>query len=319
MKTHLILPLVAIMSATSAFAFPSAKISNGLVEASVCTAVRTADDSCQGTRFDRLGVVLTLNYKGHSYFDEWYKKFSLDAHHSVTGPVEEFAVMDYDKTPVGGGFMKIGVGILKRPDSTEYNFRRTYEIIDSGKRSVATYPDRVEYVHELDDAKGTSYIYTKTLRLVPGKPRLLIEHSLKNTGKNPIVTTVYNHNFFVIDNALVGPDIELTIPFPPNGEVVCGIGDAVIVKGNKFTFPALIGEKQGAIRSMKGSNSVADYDFRLDNVKTSAGVRMLADRPVLHATFWACNSSACIEPFIEVSAEPGKTFTWKNIYDFYAK
>ncbi len=319
MKTHLILPMIMIASATSIFAFPNAKISNGIVEASVCTAAKASDDYCQGTRFDRLGVVLTLDYKGHSYFGEWFKKYSPDEHHSVTGPVEEFAAIGYDEAPVGGGFMKIGVGILKRPDSSEYNFRRTYEIIDSGKRSVMVYPDRVEYTHELGDAKGTSYLYTKILRLVPGEARLVIEHSLKNTGQKAISTTVYNHNFFVIDGAPVGPDLELTLPFPPKGEIVAGIGDRVVIKGNKFTFPAVIEKEGGAMRSLKGADAMADYDFHLDNLKTGAGVRMRADRPMLKATFWCCNSAACIEPFIEVSAAPGETFTWKNIYDFYVK
>ena len=33
------------------------------------------------------------------------------------------------------------------------------------------------------------------MRLVPGKPNLIIEDRLKNTGKKPIDTTVYNHHF----------------------------------------------------------------------------------------------------------------------------
>jgi hypothetical protein len=37
-----------------------------------------------------------------------------------------------------------------------------------------------------DAADGYGYIYHKVIRLVPGKPQMVIEHRLKNTGKKPI-------------------------------------------------------------------------------------------------------------------------------------
>ena len=32
------------------------------------------------------------------------------------GPVEEYFPLDYDKTPVGESFVKIGVGLLEKPE-----------------------------------------------------------------------------------------------------------------------------------------------------------------------------------------------------------
>ena len=39
--------------------------------------------------------------------------------------------------------MKIGVGVLKKPDDTAYNRFRLYEIVDPGKWNVRTASDSV--------------------------------------------------------------------------------------------------------------------------------------------------------------------------------
>ncbi len=316
-----IIPIImtaSITSVMSAANLPMAKISNGIVEATLNTSAKVSDDYCQGTRFDRLGVITTLNYGGHSYFDKWYEKYSPDSHHSVTGPVEEFGAIGYDEAKVGDTFLKIGVGVLKRPDAEAYNFRRDYEVVDAGTRSVTAFDDRVVYTQVLNDKKGIAYIYEKTVKLPKGEARMVIEHSLKNIGNKAIDTTVYNHNFFVLDGVNVGPDVEATMPFEPNGEMVRGIGTNIVIKGNKLTFPKLIEKEGGLIRSSVGKGTVEEYDFKLDNLKTGAGVRMLADRPLLRVTFWCCNSSACIEPFIKINIAPNETFTWSNIYELYS-
>jgi len=72
---------------------------------------------------------------------------------------------------------------------------------------------RVEFVHTLTDESGHGYVYVKTLRLPDGKPELILEHSLENTGRKPIETSVYNHNFIVIDGQPTGPDFVIKVPF----------------------------------------------------------------------------------------------------------
>ena len=57
------------------------------------------------------------------------------------------------------------------------------------------------------------YVYTKVVRLTPGKPQMTISHVMRNTGSKPIVTNVYNHNFTTIDKQPTGPDVEITVPW----------------------------------------------------------------------------------------------------------
>jgi len=70
--------------------------------------------------------------------------------------------------------------------------------------------DSIDFTQELTDfVSGYGYIYRKTLRLVKGKPEMVLEHSLKNTGSRPIRTTVYNHNFLVLDNQPPGAPLAI--------------------------------------------------------------------------------------------------------------
>ena len=46
-----------------------------------------------------------------------------------------------------------------------------------------------------------------------GQPRLSLAHSLRNTGKRAIRTSVYNHNFLYLDRQPPGPDFTVTFPF----------------------------------------------------------------------------------------------------------
>jgi hypothetical protein len=67
------------------------------------------------------------------------------------------------------------------------------------------------------------------------------------------------------------------------------------------------------------SAAAADYDIRVENRKTGAGVRITADRPLERLMVWSTRPTICPEPFIRVKVEPGSEFTWRIAYEFYAK
>ena len=68
------------------------------------------------------------------------------------------------------------------------------------------------------DGPGYAYLYRKVVRLAKGKPEMEIEHSLKNTGRLAIVSTVYNHNFVVLDKQPPGPDFTFKVPVETAGD-----------------------------------------------------------------------------------------------------
>ena len=70
-----------------------------------------------------------------------------------------------------------------------------------------------------DPSSGYAYEYTKVVRLVEGKPEMVLEHRLKNTGSKVIESDVYEHNFYMIDKQPTGPDVVVKFAFEVHNKV----------------------------------------------------------------------------------------------------
>lgn len=318
-----IVSLVAAIFCICASAFkladyPSAEISNGIVAAKLL--LPDADQGYyRGTRFDWGGVVSSLEYKGHSYFGKWNQApYDPKLHDAIMGPVEEFVALNFDEARPGETFIKIGVGEMVKPDANKYAFARNYEVKNAGKWKVNQEKDQVTFIHELQNAAGYSYIYTKTLKLTPGKPQLVLEHTLKNTGKKAIATSTYNHNFFMIDNEPSNENIRIVFPYEVSGEGN-GFGSIINAKGKQLVYAReIVKGDQVFSAGLKGFGpSAEDYDIRIENTKSRAGVRMTCDRPLEKLVYWACPTTSCPEPYIKIAVEPGAETKWELTYDFY--
>jgi hypothetical protein len=240
----------------------------------------------------------------------------------MVGPVEEFrTALGYAEAKAGQTFVKIGVGALRRPDDKPYSGYANYEIADSGKWTVAHDATSVTTTQELNDAgSGYGYIYKKVMRLTSGKPELVIEHSLKNIGRLPIQTRQYNHNFLVLDGGATGPDFVITVPF----QIIAGgrgggpDPQLAAVEGNRIVYrKKLEGEDRVTVNVQGYSADPKDYDIRIENKASGAGVRVTSDRPVAAESLWSIRSVIAMEPDVNVNAAPGETATWTYTYTYY--
>ena len=308
---------ILIFSASNIFAqYPQTSISNALIEANLYLP-DAKNGFYIGTRFDWAGVINSLKFKDHEYFGEWYQQHDPKRHDAITGPVEAFDPIDYATAAPGEKFMKIGIGILRKVKNEPYGFSKPFEILNAGKWKVKTKSDQVEFIHTLKDDSGYSYIYKKTVRLVQGKAQLILEHSLKNTGQKAINTSVFNHNFFVIDNQNTGPDFLVSMPFKINSEPAKK--SLMNFVENKMVYSRDLKKGESTMEYPKGytGNNVEDYDFRIENQKTGAAVRITSNRPLSNFMYWSVPTTLSPEPFIKIDALPGNEFTWAITYDFY--
>jgi hypothetical protein len=317
-KTLLLIASICLFITAFRFAdFPEAVISNGIINAKLMMP-DASSGYYRGVRFDWAGQVASLDYKGHSYFGQWNSTYDPKLHDAIMGPVEEFVALDFDAVKPGETFVKIGVGVLVKPDDKKYSFATNYEVKDAGKWTVDKKKDHVTFTHTLKDATGYGYVYTKTLKLVKGKPQLVLEHSLKNTGSKEISTSTYNHNFFMIDKEPTNEHIRIVFPFEVSGEGA-GFGTIINAKGKTLNYarPVVNGD-QIFSSGLKGFGASAkDYDIRIENTKTSAGVRITGDRPLEKLVYWANPTTSCPEPYIHISAKPGQETKWNVNYEFY--
>ena len=296
--------------------FPQAEITNELIHAHIYLP-DTANGYYRGSRFDWSAVMPDLEYKGHTYFGPWYNKYSPTQHDAIMGPVEDFYPVGYDDAKVGENFLKIGIGMVAKPEEQKYFFVTPYKLINSGSWKVKKKPDEVEFIHTLED-KQYAYEYKKTVQLIKGKPEMVLSHTLKNTGKKDIVTTVYNHNFFVMDKQPTGKDFVVEFPFNLSGEPRTK-NEVGKIEGNKIIFLKELSDKeQFSYASLQGyGTSPKDYDIKIENHKTGAAVRITSDQPISKLVFWCAPKTLCPEPYIQINIKPGATFKWKIFYQFY--
>lgn len=282
--------------------YPEATISNGAVTAKLMVP----GGSYQGTRFDWSGIISSLTYKGHEFFGQWNPKDDPKLHDSIMGPVEEFSSSDYDATKPGDTFVRIGVGAVKKPEEKVYRRFETYEIVDPGKRTLRQGKDWIEFGHQM-----AGYDYRKTIHLV--KDGFVIEHVLKNMGAKQLDTTVYNHNFFLIDNEIVGPDMVIRFPWTPQPDKPFENG--ATVDGHQIRYSRELQAGQSAAADLGGFGA---YDIRIENQKAHAGVHITSDQPLTKLYFWSIRPVACPEPYVHIVVEPKRSVKWRIKYVLYA-
>jgi hypothetical protein len=328
------LPLVAGVCAT-AEPPPRAEISNGIVRAQLYLP-DAHNGFYRGTRFDWSGVIGSLEYAGHDYFPQWFQRVDANVHDfayvgeeivsspctAITGPSEEFVsdgkALGFDEAKAGGTFIKIGVGVLRKPDDSRYDPYRLYDIVDGGKWTVKREPDSVAFRQLLTDPlTGYGYEYSKKVSLAQASARMVLDHRLRNTGRRVIQTSVYNHNFLYLDRQPPGPGVTIKLPFaieaapPPRKEIVD-------IRGNEILFVKTLQGEESVYMTLAGFGAdPKDHDIRIENRNAGAGMRITSDRALARLALWAIRAPLSIEPFIDMTIEPGAEFTWRTTYDFY--
>ena len=310
---------------------PRAEISNGRI-----TARFYLPDAQKGyyrsTRFDWSGAVYSLRYDGHEFYGPWYDRIDpkiINWVHegpeivsgpcsALCGPVDEFEIpLGWNEAKPGGTFIKIGVGVLRRGDG-DYNRYVPYEVLDSGAWSVEMKSDSAVFTQVLSDpASGFAYEYRKTVRLVADRPEMAIDHVLKNTGRRAIASSVYNHNFVVLDKLAPGPDFTFQVPFaiqtsrPPRK-------DLVEIRGNRIVFlRPLAGRDEAAVFIEGFGDDVKDTEVIIENKTAGAGLRITGDRPLIRSLLWSIRTVLAIEPYVAIDIPPGGEFTWTNRFAYY--
>ncbi|MBP1779744.1 MAG: hypothetical protein H6Q86_5755 [candidate division NC10 bacterium] len=311
---------------------PLARISNGIVSAELFLP-DPSDGFYRGTRFDWSGTISSLEYKGHRFFAQWFARFDpgvrdiqfdpasngyrAGAASANIGPVEEFSTpIGYSEAPVGGPFLKVGVGMLRRPQEERYGSFNPYEIVNEGTWNVRQESRWLGFTQELVDQSGYGYVYRRTVSLTKDKPELVLEHSLRHTGRRVIETPVYNHNFIVLDDRPSGPDFVIRFPFEV--EAARDTQGLVETRVKEVVYLRELQQDERAMIPILGCGATAaDYDITVENRRSKAGLRIRGDRPLTRLMFWTIRATRSPEAFIQLRVEPGSEFRWRIACEFY--
>ena len=313
---------------------PAFTMSNGLVNAAVLLP-DPKSGFYRGTRFDWSGQISRLTVGKQVIYQPWFDQTAPNIRDYVffkdevvagpntaaLGPVDAYDPVDppgWAEAAAGESFLKIGVGLLRKPDDgAPYSSFRTYAIIDGGVWRVRTAPLKVVFEHVVSaNPGGYGYRYRKILRLDSRKPQLLIEHRLTNTGSKAFRTTSFNHNFLTLDGDPTGGGLALTAPF----DLAAGrpLRDVAEVAVDRLTFRRPLSGTEVFSTPITGfAQTAASYDLGLTNA-AGKGFRVRSDRPISSLLLWSIRRTVAIEPFIKIDLPPGKTEDWSFTYTYSA-
>jgi hypothetical protein len=310
------------MKTVSAQEYPSILLQNKKMEVLIFLP-NTTNSYYHASRFDWGSMVGQITYKGHTYLQQWkgYNgRGDLGVHNPMTpntgtGLAEEFtAALGFNEAELQGKFVKIGVGVLQKVDTKEYNFSTPYTIVEPGKYTYKSTASSLTLTQELSTSLGYSYILERTYELVGNK--LIVKHRLKNTGEKQIVTETYSHNFMQFDYGAFNTDFSL---YFLNGAIQPLKCQLVAPKKVQLS------EKRVDIVQEFTDYSpcfgmldlkVKKGDFKLQNNKTGMSASMQLDRDASSFALWMWQKSFCGEPRIPIDLQPNQETTWTSTYTF---
>jgi hypothetical protein len=308
-------------------AAPKKTISNGVLTAVLLTP-GSPQSFYQGVRFDRAGVVSSLKYGSTEYYGLWFDGVSADVRDyqfvddkviagpntAALGPADAYDANNppgwADAAP-GASFLKIGVGMLKKPEGQpNYNSFLTYDIANGGAWKVSAKKDSVTFTHTLTDkATGYGYVYTKTIRLLPKQPVMVIA--------KPIESNSFNHNFMTLGQGPTAPGFEVASAAPLNP--ARALGDVATFEGGKLRWNRAMADQDRFLTPLGDYTSAGGgaYDVTLRNAQ-GAGVHIEGDIKMASFTVWGIRRVLAAEPFVNLKAAPGQTLKWSYRYTYSA-
>ena len=270
----------------------------------------------RGTRFDHSGMIQKIQVGDHQLCERWHTGPSNpDANDDVTGPCEEFGnakPLGYLPSRPGATFIKIGVGVLRQPEETEYRFSNAYEFVRRGEWTTENDSSSITYRQRLQDESAGNkigYEYQKSIRLTDSGFR--IEHQLKNVGADSWTTDHYNHNFFLIDSDKVGPNYEVQFPFsisPVRRQE--SFNEIVNVVDKTIRFKELVGTRSFFAELSGHSNKVSDHQFQLKHIPSGVTIECKGSSPLSKMNFWGMGSTICPEPYSQINLAPNEQYEW---------
>lgn len=289
----------------------------------------------QGQRFDHTGMIQRVTYKGHVYFDRYQPiPHNPKLHDDIGGLAEEFGIQNppgYAEANPGDPFLKIGVGLLKKPGNDIYMFWTPYEVLSPASSRLLSHPEDhlrtppgnrpnsqpqmkfdLMFTQMLGRDKAWSYIYNKGITVDASQGKIIITRNLSNLGKKPIKVEHYSHNFMFFDDKEIDSSYKLEMPQP------------IIVENKDFLASATV--DGNVIRPSKHLDGMAGTLFTLADpkapftfkVSNDNGASVTITQSIAPPKFqlWMTTRAFCPEPFTLIDLAPGKSIEWSTTYQF---
>ena len=258
-----------------------------------------------GPRFDRTAVVRQVTVDGLDFLGPW-------------GLCDEFGlygngVLGYEDAEAGGSFLKIGVGRLTRDSGSGYHFAHPYPVGEYFAVETEAAKDFLTVIQRSDPLFPQRYAYRKTYALGEDNS-LTIRYRLTNTGEAPWSFEHYNHHWFRLEGADIGPRYRCRTVFAlPEAETGFLRGDHSLRMKEALAPEGAVyyaSDLPGAAAEANRFTIEVDGKPMVDYAGSFAPVRF---------ALYASADGFCPEVFKRATLGPGESASWSSIYRFRAR
>lgn len=271
----------------------------------------------RGVRFTPVAAVLAARFEGRDYLYNPVAHDPVGDHGGLAaefdlcipeGPADHFPP-GYAEAEVGGGFLKIGVGVLRK-QVRPYSLFQNCEVIAPAETTVDWRPQGAAYRQTCPAVNGYAYALEADLQV--GTDRIAVTWTLRNTGTKPFTTRHYSHNFLRFGDQDVGPGYGLAFPYD---FTATGLEPEQEQRGRTIHFRKRIPTWVNAVVPFP-----ADFTgTNVCEVRSDASgqwLRCETSLPGLRTDIHARAGYLSPEQFVAVGLAPGEFRSWHRTYVF---
>ncbi|MFA4943709.1 MAG: hypothetical protein WC789_03290 [Lentisphaeria bacterium] len=271
----------------------------------------------RGVRFTPVAAVLGVRQDGKEFLfypvkhDPVADHAGLAAEFDMVAPGEPDAWMPpgYLEAKVGEGFVKIGVGVLRK-ERGRYSLFQQPALLAPAVTTAEWQPAGAVFRQTCAGVNG--YAYELRADLTVAKNRVVVAWTLMNTGRKPVTTRQYTHNFFRLGARDTGAGCVLEFP---HDFQATGLEAQQRQVGREIRFLAPIPQWVNLVvpypPEYAGPNRCT---LRRSDMHQS--VTCETSMPGLRTAVHARPEYVSPEQFIRLQVAPGKCVTWTRSYEF---
>ena len=274
------------------------------------------EETYTGTRFDWSGQIQKVIFDGVT-FGTLEEIASEQQYLLGRGFYNEFGIdspLGFEETAKGEWFHKIGVGKLKK-ESDDYFFAHKYEV-QPCDFTIQKDLYSIQYEHNSALLNGYGYRLKKKIELIP--EGFKINYFLENTGKKPIQTSEYGHNFLAIGNQPMSKDYVLKFPFDLDPDTFQeNVNPENCVHFNNKELGFALTPKEVFFFSYLNGTKPVKANWKLENKALSMGVAETGDFTTSKINLWGLQHVISPELFFDIDLGIGESVSWSRKYHFY--
>ena len=263
-----------------------------------------------GVRFTQAAAIIAASRGGKEFL------YHESKHNPSTDGAGLFSEFDltisppgFDEAQIGDGFLKIGVGVLKK-GAENYQFHPQHKVIRLATTESTWGSDSARFHQVCAPYNGYGYDLVATVAI--GEGTIVVDWRLENTGTKPFETQQYAHNFLRFDRLPVGPGYEVRFPYDFQAR---GLQNEQRQAGRTIEFtkkiPSAVNIDADYPPAYTGRNTI-------EVVHPASGlfVSCLTSVRSLRTAVHGKAIYVCPEQFIEIRLEPGEHASWQRRYEF---